>query len=72
MAGATPLSFLVDYFKTTSILNVGMLFAMLASEVVDSPEKAEVIVSDENIEVGEDIEVIRSYNFEKITALMNQ
>ena len=72
VAGATPLSFLVDYFKTTSILNVGMLFDMLASEVVDSPEKAEVIVSDEDIEVGEDIEVIRSYNFEKITALMNQ
>jgi len=72
VAGATPLSFLIDYFKTTSILNVGMLFDMLAAEVVDSPEKAEVIVSDEDIEVGEDIEVIRSYNFEKITALMNQ
>ena len=72
VAGATPLSFLIDYFKTTSILNVGMLFDMLAVEVVDSPEKAEVIVSDEDIEVGEDIEVIRSYNFEKITALMNQ
>ena len=72
VAGATPLAFLIDYFKTTSILNVGMLFEMLATEIVESPEDADVIVSDEEIEVGEDIEVIRSYNFEKITALMNQ
>lgn len=71
IAGETSMSFLVDYFKTTSILNVGTLFEMLASEVVDSPMTADIVVSDEELETKEDVEFIRSYNFEKITALLN-
>ena len=71
VAGATPLSFLIDYFKTTSILNVGMLFEMLANEIVESPEDADVIVSDEELEVREGVEVVRSCDFEKVTALIN-
>lgn len=66
------MAFLIDYFKTTSILNVGMLFEMLATGIVSSPEDADIIVSDEELKVSEDVDVIRSYNFEKITALMNQ
>lgn len=72
VAGATPLFFLLDYFKTTSIMNVGMLFEMLATEIVKSPEEADVIVSDEDLAPREGVEVIRSYNFEKIAALMNR
>lgn len=71
VAGTTPLAFLVDYFKTTSILNVGTLFEMLASEVVESYEDADVIVGDEEYDVCEETEVIRSYDFEKIIALIN-
>ena len=72
VAGATPMSFLMDYFKVTSILNVGMIFEMLATEVVSKPEDAELVVSDEDLDNLEGIEVIRSYHFEKITALLNQ
>jgi len=71
IAGTTSMSFLIDYFKTTSILNVGMLFEMLATEVVDSPENADIIVTDDEVNAPKDAEVIRSYNFEKITALIN-
>lgn len=71
VAGATSVSFLADYFKTTSILNVGMLFEMLASEVVESYEDADVVVGDEEYDVREGTEVIRSYDFEKIIALIN-
>lgn len=71
VAGATPISFLLDYFKTTSILNVGTLFEMLASEVVESLEDADVIVTDEEPEVREGVEVVRSCDFEKIKALIN-
>ena len=71
IAGATSLSFLNDYFKTTSILNVGTLFEMLATEIVASPEDAEVIVTDEDLEAREGVEVIRSCDFEKVTALIN-
>ncbi len=71
VAGATLLAFLIDYFKIISILNVGTLFEMLATEIVESPEDADVIVSDEKLEVREGVEVIRSCDFEKITALIN-
>lgn len=72
IAAAAQISFLMDYFKTTSILNVGMLFEMLATEVVDSPEDADVIVSDEVLEAREGAEIIRSHDFERIIALINQ
>ena len=53
------------------ILNVGMLFDMLATEIVGSPEDADVLVTDEDLEVCEGVEVVRSCDFEKITALIN-
>ena len=71
VAGATPLSFLTDYFRTTSIINVGMLFEMLATETVDFPEEADVLVTDEELEVREGVEVIRSYSFERINAILS-
>lgn len=71
IAGATSVSFLIDYFKATSVLSVGKLFEMLAAEVTDSAVEADVAVTDEELEGCEAKEIIRSYNFEKITALIN-
>ena len=70
VAGTTSMQFLTDYFKCTDVLNIGTLFGMLASEIVDSPKNADIVVSDEELEIGEDVEVIRSYHFEKIAALI--
>ena len=44
---------------------------MLAAETVSSPKDAAVAVTDEDVELAEGAEVIRSYDFEKITALIN-
>ncbi len=71
VAGATPMAFLIDYFKATSVLNVGTLFEMLATEVVENAEDADVIVSDSVASGKEGCEIIRSFDFEKITALLN-
>ena len=72
IAGNTQMSFLIDYFKSTSVLNVGTLFEILATEVVKSAEDADVLVTDEELEAREGVEVIRSYDFEKIAALISQ
>ena len=71
IAGESSLSFLSYYFNTTSVMNVGKLFEMLASELVASPDAAEVIVSNEEMEVREEVEVVRSCDFEKINAYLN-
>ena len=72
IAGNTQMSFLIDYFKSTSVLNVGSLFEILATEVVKSAEDADVLVTDEELETREGVEVIRPYDFEKIAALISQ
>ena len=52
-------------------MNVHELFSMMASEIVDDVTDAEVIVSDKATDVVRDVEVIRSFDTEKILALMN-
>ena len=71
IAGESSLSFLSYYFNTTSVMNVGKLFEMLASELVASPDAADVIVSNEEMEAREEVEVVRSCDFEKINAYLN-
>lgn len=71
VAGTTSLAFLTQYFRYTSILNIGSLFELMATEIVDDPAKAEVVVTDEEVEITENAQLIRSYDCEKITALLN-
>lgn len=72
VAGMTDMDFLTDYFNAVSIFNVGMLFEMLATEVVTSAEDADVVVTDESPELSENKEIVRSHDFEKILALLEQ
>ena len=44
---------------------------MMASEVVDDMASADLIVTDKDVEIAEGKEVIREYDIDKITALMN-
>lgn len=69
-AGNAEMKFLVDYFNVTSIMNLYDFFAMLAAEIVDDPALADVVVSDRNVDVGMNTEVIKSYDFEKIFRFM--
>ena len=68
VAGVQSMEFLMEYFGITSIINMYTFFEMLASETTENPDEAEVIVSDTIPEDGRTI--IRSYDFEKIMALM--
>ena len=71
VAGATGVAFLKDYFQETEILNMDNFFRMLASEVVEDPMEAEIVVSDRPLSISEGAEQIHSYDFSRILALMN-
>ncbi len=70
IAGITDLGFLTYYFKTAAVLNVGTLFSMLATEVVYDVSAADVAVTDADVTVKEGAEVIHSFDFERIMALI--
>ena len=74
VAGEARLDFLQKYFGMTSVMNLQQLFAMMATEVVDSPENADVVVSDREMDpaaLPEKAQIIRSTDVERIMALMN-
>ena len=70
IAGRTDVSFLLDYFEYTSVINIGSLFKMMATEIVDNPLDADVIVSNTDYEGCEEKLNIKNYDFEKVTALL--
>ena len=70
VAGDTTLSFLTEYFCLTEIMNMYDFFSMMAEKIVEDPMKADVVVTDCEIECADEIEIIREYDFEKIRALI--
>lgn len=71
VAGATSLDFLMDYLEEPPMLNMDMFFRMMAAEVVENPEAADIVVSDEALPLAEGAEQIRSCDFARILQLMN-
>ena len=53
------------------MINVYDFATMLATEVVDNPEEADVIFSDEELTLRDGAEQIRSCDFEKLLSLMH-
>lgn len=72
VAGMTDMSFLTDYFHVTDIINVYTFFEMMATELVTDISEADVVVTDKNVECGEDVQVIREYDIDKMIAIMNK
>jgi hypothetical protein len=58
------------YVNAKDILNVYDFFSLKATEIVDKPEDADVIVSDE-IQSIDDKVIVRSNDFEKLISLLN-
>ena len=60
----------------TEVINMYSFFEMMAEEIVDSPEEADVILTDKTMELpkSEDHqpEIIREYDSEKTLALLNK
>ena len=60
-----------DYFDISDIIDLHSFFKMAATKVVRDPAKADIIISDnpEHEKYGK--EIIHSYDFEKIAAILN-
>ncbi len=71
VAGTNVMGFLSQYFEMTKIMNVYDFFSMMASELVDDPKEAEIAVTDDDIEAGENTVIIRSYDSERMIAVLN-
>ncbi|MBQ6505440.1 MAG: TerD family protein [Flexilinea sp.] len=72
IAASDNMNFLTQYFEMTKLFNIYDFFALMASELVDTPEHAEIAVTDEDIALDGATVVIRSYDTEKIMAYLNK
>ena len=71
VAGTSSLDFLRKTINVTSVINVYSFFEMLANEIVENPLEADLVVTDEVLELPDDKEIIRSMDFEKMLTYMN-
>ena len=71
VAGETKMAFLLDYLNVTDVINLHDFAYMLATEVVDDPSRADVVFSDTYQPSREGVELIRSYDFERVMQLLN-
>ena len=71
VAGDTDFTFLAKYIGMTDIINVYSLFEMMATEIVTDRTLADVIVSDEEVELTENQEQIKSTDTERILRYLN-
>jgi len=55
----------------TEAINLKEFFTMMATEVVNDISKADVIVSDEEIDENINAQIFRSYDIDKILKLLN-
>ena len=71
VSGQTDNSVLLDYFNLAKVINVKKFFSLMATEIVTNKDEADVIVGDKIEQVKEDVEVIHSWDFEKMLAYLN-
>lgn len=71
VAGTTTMDFLKRYLEVTSVINLYDFACMLATEVVDDPLQADIVLSDDPVPMREDAELIRSLDTERIVELLN-
>ena len=72
IAGESSLAFLIPSFHVTEVINLYSFFELMATELVEDPREAELIVSDRLDALDADAERIHSYDFDRILALMNR
>lgn len=70
VAGAESLAFLTAYFDRTKIFSVYDLFASLANELSDTPEGADLAVTDRSLPENTNARQIRSCDIDLITAAL--
>ena len=71
IAGEADMTFLLEYTDATNAINLRDFAQMLATEVVNTPEEADVVFSDEMLKLRKDQEQIRSTDTARIVELLN-
>lgn len=71
IAGESRMDFLMEYMNSARVMDLYDFAALLATELVENPEEADVVFSDKTLPIREDAQQIRSCDFEKVLALMN-
>ena len=71
IAGEGDASFVLDYLHVTDVMSMHRLACLLATEVVESPEEADVVFSDAKYELEPNQEQIRSCDTPRIHELLN-
>ena len=73
VAGEDNISFILPYMDILETASIYGLFAAKADEIVNKPEEADLIVSDETLEnIREDQIQIHSYDYEKLFKYLNE
>ncbi len=72
VAGTTNMTFLLDYFNMTEVINMRSLFTMMATEIVSSSKEADVVVCDQEVEIKDGAMLVRSCDTDKIIPLINK
>lgn len=67
VAGTGEFRWLYDYFTLCETMNMRKLFEYAATEVIETPDEADLVVGD----IETDKEQIRSYEFEKVFAYLS-
>ena len=70
VAGDADISFVTRWFEALKVAGLGDAFRLMASQVVDDPAAADVIVSDDPADAREGARVYHSWDFAAITALL--
>lgn len=71
VAGEGDMTFLLKYLHLTEAINLFDFARMLATRVVDTPEEADVIFSDDAITLADGQEQIHSYDTIRVLELLN-
>lgn len=71
VAATESTEYLLPYFTLADAMNYYDFFAMMAKELVTSPEEADLVIGDGEYQLKEGAEQIASYEYEKLFGLMN-
>lgn len=71
VAAMGDLSFLLDYLHLADAVNLYDFACMLATEVVEAPDEADTVFSDDDLDLGEGQEQVRSRDIARVIELLN-
>ena len=72
IAGTEEIQFVLRYLESTRAMSLRSLIEMMAQEMTEDPEEADLIISDSELDIPTETPVIHSYDLEKMIALINR